>query len=403
MSYSHFIYVFFLSSCILATNATHAQSGCTDPAATNYSASATINDGSCTYPVTHATPVLKAALASNLPESSGLIWCDGKLWSHNDSGNPSDFYRVDTTTGAVIQKVSIDNYPNTDWEDIAADSGYIYLGDCGNNDGTRRDLKILKVSKADIGTGSTVHVNAQAISFSYSDQTSFSSSSTNNYDCEGFFSRKDSLYLFTKDRGDLKTRVYKLPKVPGTYSVAPYTNFNTNGLITGADYNATTHEIVLLGYMDSHANSFLYMLNDYQGDQFFSGNKRRIEIGHGTDWATEGVTWMSPTRLFISCETSGGTNASLYSLYKTWMPLPASVANLLQPSAIFCYPNPVQSYISVTISDNATEFQIVDMNGHIVANGALVPGNNTINIDHLAAGTYQIMTNRNLAQRIIKY
>jgi len=218
--------------------AARAQSGCTDPSATNYDPSAVTNDGSCVYPVTHYSPVLRAALNPIITESSGLIWTDRKLWTHNDSGNPPEIYNVDTTDGHTIQTVVIDNYPNVDWESISADSGYIYVGDAGNNHGSRTDLKILKIAKSDITAGSVVHVNAQAISFSYTDQTSFVPSSTNNFDCEALISIRDSLYIFTKDRGDMQTRVYKLPKIPGTYAVSPYTSYNVNGLITDASYDS---------------------------------------------------------------------------------------------------------------------------------------------------------------------
>ncbi len=202
--------LFLAFAAFVTANSATAQMGCLDPAATNYSTSALFNDGSCTYPVTHHTPALKFQLPSAIPESSGVVWSNGKLWTHNDSGNPATFFSVDTTTGAVLQKVYVDNYSNTDWEDITADSLYIYLGDCGNNNGNRTDLKILKIAKSDIGSAAIVHLNAQAISFSYTDQTSFASNALNNFDCEAVMSMGDYLYLFTKDRGDAKTRVYQL-------------------------------------------------------------------------------------------------------------------------------------------------------------------------------------------------
>jgi hypothetical protein len=257
-----------------------SQSGCTDPAANNYNSSAITNDGSCTYNVTNMTVHAKGSVADSVPECSGLIFTNGMMWTHNDSGNPNNIYKVDTANGTILQTVKITNFPNVDWEDITADTNYIYVSDAGNNNGTRTDLKILKIDKLQFlsSTLTAVNATAQAINFSYSDQTSFVSSSTNNFDCESIISIGNSLYIFTKDRGDMQTRVYKLSKTPGTYTVSPYTSYNVNGLITGADYNPQTNEVALIGYKTSHLNSFMYFLNDFTGDNFFSGNKRRIKI-----------------------------------------------------------------------------------------------------------------------------
>ncbi len=365
----------------------NAQSGCTDSQASNYNPSVTTNDGSCIYPATHKSPVLKGAFNSIIHESSGLEWTDGKLWTHNDSGNPAEIYQVDTTDGHTIQTVAIDNYPLIDWEDITADSSYIYIGDHGNNDGTRTDLKVLKIKKSDITTSSTVHVNAQAISFSYSDQTSFASSHTNNFDCEALMSIGDSLYIITKDRGDLETRVYKMPKTPGTYALTPYTSYNVNGLITGADYNAVTHQVVLIGYLSGHTNSFLWYLSDFQNDMFFSGNKRRIEIGNGAEWQTEGVCWVSNNHIFISCEDTGPPPAFLYSCDDIF----TTTTGIGKFSGSMPYniaPNPATNVLLINDVNTAGVYQVMNLNGQAMLAGKLNTGSNNIDIRSLAPGNY---------------
>lgn len=306
-----------LLACLLA-NGVCAQSGCTDPQAGNYNASANSNDGSCIYPFTSQTPVLKATLASLMSESSGLEWINGHLYTFNDSGGAPYLYEVDTATGAVIGAIHVTNFGNTDWEDITTDSSYIYIGDFGNNNGDRIDLKILKISMAQLASQSTFTktVTAQAISFHYTDQTSYSGSSNTNFDCESLISIGDTLYLFSKNHGNLETRVYQVPKTPGTYSLTPYTAYNVNGMISGADYNPLSHEIELIGYMNNHYNSFVWHLNNFHGNYFFSGNKRRIEIGNSnTKWQTEGIAFYNETnirRVFISCETTSDLDAGIY-------------------------------------------------------------------------------------------
>lgn len=126
-------------------------SGCTDPQATNYNPDATQNDGSCVYPPTSVPlSVVVNALPQAVNETSGLIYWNGGLWTHNDSGNPPELYKLDTLSGQILQTIIISGVQNIDWEDIAQDETHIYIGDFGNNAGNRTDLKVLKISKTDI-------------------------------------------------------------------------------------------------------------------------------------------------------------------------------------------------------------------------------------------------------------
>ena len=256
---------------------------------------------------------LKTFLPPPILESSGLVYTDDKLWTHNDKGGAPAIFNIDTLTGAIKQTVIIDNYPNIDWEDITADQDHIYIGDFGNNYGIRKDLKVLIIDKSSISNDPVIHVNAKAISFSYADQFKFVKNKRNDFDCESIISLGDNLYLFTKDRNDNKTRVYRVPKALGTYKINPYTGFNVNGRICGASYNPETRELALIGYMPYTTNSFLWLMDDFEGDQFFSGSKKRIEIGKNkTNWKTEGITYQSNSRLFISCEATETEKAALY-------------------------------------------------------------------------------------------
>lgn len=394
-----------VGSLLFFTNLGFAQSGCTDPQANNYNAAATVNNGSCTYPVTHLYPSLKGAFSSSIPESSGLVWTDGALWTHNDSGNPAQIFKVDTATGATLQTVYIDNCPNNDWEDIAADSAYIYIGDFGNNDGVRTNLKILKVLKTDIGSGATVHVNAQSINFSYTDQTSFVVSSTHNFDCESLISIDTNLYIFTKDRGDGQTRVYKLSKTPGTYTVSPYTSFNTGGLVTGADYDPIKKEVVLVGYLKGHTNSFLWFLNNYRQDSFFTGNKRRIELGNGSEWQTEGVAYRSSGKLWVSCESAGNYNASLFSTEKGMYQV-TSTENVIRDPNFEVYPNPTSGMLKVASQNTVKEVNIYTLEGKSIK--TLMPNEKEVIIDTKAVGlapaTYliEVTTKEGTTSRMIE-
>ncbi|RZA02172.1 MAG: T9SS type A sorting domain-containing protein [Sphingobacteriaceae bacterium] len=372
----------------IASLTTKAQQGCTDPNATNYNSTARINDGSCAYAATHYTPVLRAALPTDIPESSGLAWTDGRIWTHNDSGDPI-IYNIDTTDGHVLQTVIVDNFPNTDWEDITADDHYIYIGDFGNNNGDRTDLKILKVAKADITTADTVHLNAQAIQFSYSDQTDFTSRAyAHDYDCEAMIAVNDSLYIFTKNWSDKQTRVYQVAKAPGIYSVVPNSSYNINGLVTGASYNTATEEIALVGYIGLFSNSFLWFLNDYQNHSFFTGNKRRIEVAQLLPWQTEGIVLISANRFMISNESTPGNPSAIYLGAKDWLPA-TNLNDVLKHSTNYrLYPNPCNNAIALYGLKGPIEATIINAAGNVLSNEHLNTTMLQMNTECLPSGNY---------------
>src|SRR5687768_2482689 len=128
---------------LLTFNLAYAQvSGCTDPNANNFDPSATSNDGSCSYSNTNFTPVFHAPVPATISETSGLMFWDGLLWTHNDSGGDAVLFGLDTASGTLVRSVRILEATNVDWEDITRDEDYVYIADFGNNNGTRTDLKI---------------------------------------------------------------------------------------------------------------------------------------------------------------------------------------------------------------------------------------------------------------------
>ena len=273
--------------------------GCTDPLASNFSSSATQNDGTCTY----ATASISASNAFSLPatvsETSGLIFWNGKLWTHNDDGD-IQLYAMDTANTTALEIVPLTGTQNIDWEEISQDQNYIYVGDFGNNlNGNRTDLKILRIEKNSILTGVPI---IDTLNFSYSNQQDFSQTGANNtdFDCEAFIVSADSIYLFTKQWLTNACGVFSLSKNPGTHIAQFKTTLNTDGLITGAHFNEADKVITLLGY-STVLQPFIYLLYDFSSMDFMSGNKRKISVSLPF-YQTEGITAVSPTRFFISNE-----------------------------------------------------------------------------------------------------
>ncbi len=329
--------------------------GCTDPQANNYNPAATINNGSCTYNLTIYNPSLRYLLPQTIAETSGLALHQGKLFTINDSGDGPIVYGIDSLTGQVMQQITV-NATNVDWESLAIDNEYLYIGDFGNNLGNRNDLIIYRVKLSEIPSSGNISVNADAIAFTYSDYAKDSVKDRNhNFDCEAFIATDQWLYLFSKNRGDYKTKLYRIPKQPGMYTAQLVTSFNVNGLITGADMSAATNEICLVGYTDQSWIPFTWLLWDYNEDDFFGGNKRRIDMPNMIATQTEAVAYTLNKNQIITSEGNPLVTQSAYNFNSgTWTnSSPSSVDNEQQRNFDFVIsPNPAKKdKINVDITD----------------------------------------------------
>ena len=282
--------------------------GCTDPMAVNYSAAATLNDGSCVYELTNYTMQHVADLSSpSCDENSGIIFFDGHLWSINDGGNLNVIYQLDTT-GIITREIVVSNALNIDWEGISQNSESIFIGDFGNNSGNREDLCVYEINKSEIQDPLVTDVTAIKRVFKYEDQSDFTwNSNAHNYDCEAFIATEDSLYLFSKNWLNEETNLYVLPTTWIDTAIASLNqNLNVDGLITDATINPISGRLMLLGYKNNGSNlysSFIWVMWDFEENQFFTGNKRRIEIGSMFTLAqTEGIALKNGTSGFVSSE-----------------------------------------------------------------------------------------------------
>ena len=201
---------------------------------------------------------------------------DNKLFSHNDHYTKT-LYQIEVENAQIVDSLLLGNVAYQDVEDIDQDSLYVYLGDFGNNvSGNRTDLHILRILKSSLFSS---HIQIDTIWFAYADQVDFSATSSNasDYDCEAFFVTTDSIYLFTKQWNTYGTALYALPKTIGTHQAQFVAHYQVDGLITAAHYQAENNQIVLCGYT-SMLQPFLLLLYDYSGNNFFSGNKRKIAL-----------------------------------------------------------------------------------------------------------------------------
>ena len=261
-------------------------------------------------------PVFKFNQSAILSENSGMIFWDDLLWQHNDGGGDAAIYAVDTISNSITRRVSIKNGFNIDWEDIAQDDQYIYIGDFGNNlNGGRPKFTIYKISKADIQqTSGNISITAEIINFTYDDQPAVpikGPSNATNFDCEAMIVLDDKIYLFTKQWNGNKTVLYELDNSESTQIAKLKDSLIVDGLITGADIFKNKRRIVLIGYTKSGIR-FLYLLHNYRNFDFFKGTKQKIILSGLAQ--TESVAFINEGYISLGSEALMGSKPLLEML-----------------------------------------------------------------------------------------
>lgn len=319
-------------------------------------------------------------LVDDIAETSGLVFFDNRLITHNDSGGMNALYEINAGSGGINRMVTIQNAVNRDWEDICADDEYIYIGDFGNNNGNRTNLRIYKVSKSDYLSAD--QVSSEVIEFSYQDQNDFTSSPNNtNFDAEALISFGSDLYIFTKNWVDGRTNIYKVPKIPGTYVVSRIDEFNADGLITGGTYNPLVRKVILTGY--AGISAFVIELRGFSNGIFSNGviDKYSLGIPFTESFQTEAVTYSDNLNFYISAEKNALGSAALYELVSTT--LGAENVQLIQNEV---YPNPAGERLTIESKVDLDKVEIYDYLGKKVLEDPSADKN--IDISRLTKGVY---------------
>ncbi|MFT5749075.1 MAG: hypothetical protein ACI93S_000328 [Ancylomarina sp.] len=247
--------------------------------------------------VVYSPQLISDQLSPKVNEQSGMVWHKDLFWVINDSDCLPELTAYDKR-GKLKKTIHINNASNKDWEDLAEDDKYIYIGDFGNNRGARKDLRVLRVSKSDMNNK---EIAVDSITFAWADQKNFSNRNMkHDFDCEAFFAYGDSLYMFSKNWANKKTRLYSMSKLPGNYQLKPIAEFDLDFMVTGADITADGKTVALVGY--KNYRSYMMLFTNIEGQNFFTGDALRLDLASLGRAQTEGIVFTDKKELYISTE-----------------------------------------------------------------------------------------------------
>ncbi|MBC7384094.1 MAG: T9SS type A sorting domain-containing protein [Bacteroidia bacterium] len=353
-------------------------------------------------------PVKICDLPLGLSETSGLVNTGPNNYlSHNDSGNEPKVIQFDSS-GNITRQIKLINATNVDWEDLTKDNkGNIYIGDFGNNNNNRNDLKIYIIF--DPKTFSKDSTNAGIINFTYPDQKAFPPvTAQQNFDMEAFFWFNDSLYLFSKNRSNPYsgyTKCYQLPAKAGSYTAKLIDSFFTgNGLylnysVTGAAINNAGNKIVLLGY------DKCWIFTAFTGRNFFKGKVTMYLFNSLSQ--KEAVYFESDEKLVITQETSSLGNAMMFRIN---LPQSSTSGNRNFEKAqieIEIFPNPVYETFQLKIKtmqpDKKSEVMLYNSSGLKVKSWSLLSDKiHVLDMHELPGGNYYLKVAGGNTKKIIK-
>lgn len=233
-----------------------------------------------------------------LEESSALAIADEVVWTLNDSGNTAVLFAL-SLQGQILAEVSIGNARNVDWESLAQDETHFFVADTGNNLNSRDRLAIYRIPKPRFDSE---NIAAELISIRYAGYESGNLSS-HNFDAEALAVRGDELWLFSKNRGNGNSDLYRLPKLPGDYVVEISQSLPVRSLVTAADIHPETSELVLISSRREDFGSQSLIWFAPTTDDGVDWERHRVaHLAPSDQW--EAVVWLDEAEVLLSHESN---------------------------------------------------------------------------------------------------
>jgi len=321
-------------------------------------------------------------------ESSGIIYLNDKIVTHNDGGGEAVLYEIDPETGELSAELVVSNSTNQDWEELTFDQQHIYIADIGNNDGERTDLRFYQINLISYFQRTNNMLSADTIRFSYENQLSFDADPRTNFDAGAVISYGDSLYIFTRNWGDLHSNIYSLPKIPGDHIAKQIGRINPEGLITGAVYNPYVNEIMLTGY--TFNGPFLFRLWDFEGPDFSQAKTKKLSFELPGSFQIEGIEAIDETEYLITSESNDLGDAMLFKVDTDFV---VGLPGLKQQELVI-FPNPAQDYVSFRgLNEKVKQVVLTDVLGVKISALNLISSSERLmqlNISALPNGLYHL-------------
>lgn len=241
-------------------------------------------------------------------ESSGLIHFNNQVITHNDSGDTTYLYLIESTTGLLDETKLIENIDHRDWEALTQNESSIFIGDFGNNAGNRSDLKVYQIDKTTFDVTDT-------LSFAYANQVDFDpENEQHNFNMEAMIWCQDRLFLFSKSHLNLKTYLYELyPLIDSVQVPSPIDSFDVNALVTDAAYWEETQQLALIGYDNAQdLNTYVYLFDNFNPINLFYSTPRSLALDINEQ--IEGCTYVDENTLWITSEKETNFGGNLYEL-----------------------------------------------------------------------------------------
>lgn len=228
-----------------------------------------------------------AVLSDSLRESSGLTNIDGRLFSFNDSGNTSEIFEVKAGS-SYIEKTFQTRLKNIDWEAITNDGENFYVGEFGNNLGTRKDLKVYQIP---FRNDSLIVDSIKTIPFFYPEQNDFTPKNiNNNFDTEAMIFLDGNIHIFTKEWITNTVSHYVLDKnLTENQPAQKLENFDTGFVVT--DASVFKNKLYVVGYTKNASVYMMIFEKDETGNLFFNKPLKKYSLGRAYNVGQiEGIT-----------------------------------------------------------------------------------------------------------------
>ena len=228
-----------------------------------------------------------AILSDSLQESSGLTNLDGRLFSFNDSGNTSEIFEIKAGS-SYIEKTFQTGLRNIDWEAITNDGENFYVGEFGNNLGTRKDLKVYQIP---FRNDSVIVDSIKTIPFFYPEQTDFMPKNiNNNFDAEAMIFLGGNIHLFTKEWITNTVSHYVIDKnLTENQPAKKLETFDTGFVVTDASF--FDNKLYVVGYTKKASVYMMIFEKDETENLFFNKPLKKFSLGRAFNIGQiEGIT-----------------------------------------------------------------------------------------------------------------